>query len=280
MEEEKDSLKPIKCGKYELRFDKTLIMGILNITPDSFSGDGITDTEEAIKRAKKMVSEGADIIDVGGESSRPGSKALSADEELKRIEPVINKLVQEVNIPISVDTYKPEVAERCLEMGASMINDIYGLKNEELISVIAKYNAPVVIMHMQGNPNNMQNNPNYDNVVEDIYNFFENQINKAKKAGINNIIIDPGIGFGKTPDNNLEILRNLEKFKTLGYPLFLGVSRKSFIEKISGVSVEQRLEGSLAAATCGIMNGANIVRVHDVYHTKIAIEIVDAIIGK
>jgi len=280
MEEEKDSLKPIKCGKYELRFDKTLIMGILNITPDSFSGDGITDTEEAIKRAKKMVSEGADIIDVGGESSRPGSKALSADEELKRIEPVINKLVQEVNIPISVDTYKPEVAERCLEMGASMINDIYGLKNEELISVIAKYNAPVVIMHMQGNPNNMQNNPNYDNVVEDIYNFFENQINKAKKAGINNIIIDPGIGFGKTPDNNLEILRNLEKFKTLGYPLFLGVSRKSFIEKISGVSVEQRLEGSLAAATCGIMNGANIVRVHDVYHTKRAIEIVDAIIGK
>lgn len=277
---EKNKLKPIICGKYEIGFDRTIIMGILNITPDSFSGDGIMNTDDALKSAKRMEQEGADIIDIGGESSRPGSKSLSEAEELKRIEPVIKKLIGEINIPISVDTYKPKVAEKCLALGVDIINDIYGLRQEGVISVVSKYNAPVIIMHMQGAPDNMQDNPTYNNVVEEVYGFFEVQIKKAKEAGIENIILDPGIGFGKTLENNLEIIRNLEEFKSLGYPILLGVSRKSFIEKISGVSVEQRLEGSLAAATCGIVNGANMVRVHDVYHTKRAVEVVDAIIRR
>ncbi|MEK6949125.1 MAG: dihydropteroate synthase, partial [Nanoarchaeota archaeon] len=193
----RDDVKPIKCGKYELKFNRTLIMGILNVTPDSFSdGNLFLSPNKAINHAKQMVKEGADIIDVGGESSRPGSEPVSEEEELRRVSQIIKKLAKEINVPISIDTYKPKVAEECIKLGASIINDINGLRNEEMIKVAAKYKVPAVIMHMKGTPKNMQQNTVYNNVVKEIKEFLSDKIKEAKKAGINDIIIDPGIGFG------------------------------------------------------------------------------------
>ena len=274
------TLSPIVCREHTLRFEKTLIMGILNVTPDSFSDGGLFDTfDAAVAHAKQMVSDGADIIDIGGESSRPGSEPLSEKEELARILPVVTRLLQKLSVPISIDTYKPHVADVCLKAGAHLINDITGLTNQKMRTVVADHAVPVVMMHMRGTPKNMQQNPIYQDVLGEINTFFQTQISLAQKVGIHQIIIDPGIGFGKTLEHNLQILRHLDAFTTLGHPLLVGPSRKSFIGTITGRPANERLEGTIAAMTVAIMNGANIVRVHDVKECKRAIQVVDAIRG-
>ena len=255
-------------------------MGILNLSQDSFfKGSSYPDVESAIERANEMVEQGADIIDIGGESTRPGSEPLTVAEEIKRVIPVIEKLLDEIKVPISLDTYKVKVAEKALEIGVHMINDIYGLRAEGMAKLIAKYDVPVVIMHMQGNPKDMQKNPNYKDVTKEIINFLKERAKFAVNSGINSnkIIIDPGIGFGKTTEHNLEIIRNLAEFKSLGYPILIGPSRKSFIGNILNLGPEERLEGTLAAISISIMNGANIVRVHDVTEAVRTSRIVDAI---
>ena len=271
-------LKNIVCGKFELKFNKTLIMGVLNITPDSFSDGGLfVDADKAVAHARQMAEDGAEIIDVGGESTKPGSEHVSEEEELKRVKPVIERLVKEINVPISIDTCKPKVAEECLELGASLVNDITGLRNKEMIKIIAKHNIPVVIMHMKGEPKNMQQNPAYKDVVKEIKEFFRDRINKARDYGIDNIIIDPGIGFGKTAGHNLQILKRLNEFKDFGCPILVGPSRKSFIGNITGLAANERLEGTLAAISIAILNGADIIRVHDVKECKRAAQIADAV---
>jgi dihydropteroate synthase len=273
-------LAPIVCKEYTLRFEKTLIMGILNVTPDSFSDGGLfNDVDTAVTHAKKMFSDGADLIDVGGESSRPGSEPLSEKEELARILPVVTRLVDEVSVPISIDTYKPLVADTCLKAGAHLINDITGLTNPNMRKVASKNNVPVVLMHMLGTPKIMQQKPVYQDLLGELIAFFQKQIAQAHNTGIQQIIIDPGIGFGKTVEHNLQILKHLETFKTLGCPLLVGPSRKSFIGTITGLPVNERLEGTIAAVTVAVMNGANIVRVHDVKECRRVIQVVDAIRG-
>ena len=211
--------------------NKTLIMGILNVAPDSFSDGGLfVDVNKAVEHAKQMVVEGADIIDIGGESSRPGSDSVSEEEELRRVEPVIRRLIKEIQVPISIDTYKPLVAKKCLKLGVNLVNDITGLRNKEMINVVTKYNVPVIIMHMKGDPKNMQQNPVYQDVIKEIKDFLSERIVEAKKAGIKDIIIDPGIGFGKTTEHNLQILKRLNEFKDLGCPILVGPSRKSLLE--------------------------------------------------
>ncbi len=253
-------------------------MGVLNVTPDSFSDGGdFLDVEAAVSHAKQMALDGADIIDVGGESSRPGSDPVSKEEELQRVIPVIERLAEEVNVPISIDTYKPEVAEAALEAGASLVNDIGGLGDLNMVRVAAEHNVPVVLMHMQGKPKTMQDDPQYDDVIKEILRLFEERIEVAKKAGVKDIIIDPGIGFGKTLEHNLEILRRVEEFTGLGHPVLIGPSRKGFIGAITDLPVEERLEGTIAAVAISAWNGASIVRVHDVKECRRALQIVDAV---
>ena len=273
-----EPLAPITCKKFTLRFKKTLIMGILNVTPDSFSDGGRFNTlEAAVAHAKQLVTDGADIIDIGGESTRPGSEPLSEKEELSRVLPLITCLGNELNVPLSVDTYKPGVAKACLQAGAHLINDITGLTNPRMQQVAAAHDVPVVMMHMLGTPKMMQQNPVYQDVIGEIHTFFQLQIKTAKKAGVTQLIIDPGIGFGKTLHHNLQLLKHLERFTDLGYPLMIGPSRKSFIGTITGLPVNERLEGTLAAVTIAVQNGANIIRVHDVKQCKRALQVIDAI---
>lgn len=263
--------------------NKTQIMGILNVTPDSFSDGGKYDsTESAVLRAKEMIQEGADIIDIGGESTRPNAPIVSTEEELKRVIPVIEKIKSFVS-NISIDTSKSEVAQKAIEAGATIVNDIYGLQNDkDMAQVVAKNNVKIIIMHIKGTPENMQNNPEYKNVIDEINDYFQKSISIAESAGINReeIVLDPGIGFGKTVKDNLDIIKNIRKLAKFEIPIMLGVSRKSFIGKITGAEVENRLAGSIASITIGIMNGVDIVRVHDVKETKQAVEIIDRIIGK
>jgi len=229
-----EQLQSIICKKYELTFTKTLIMGILNVTSDSFSdGSLYVSFDAAIDHAKQMVADGADIIDVGGESSRPHADSVSEEEELKRVLSVVKHLVKEVDVPISIDTYKPKVAEECIKAGAHIINDITGLRDDKMVDIAATYNTPVIIMHMKGNPQTMQQNPSYKDVVQDIKSFFKERIDKARKAGITSLILDVGIGFGKTVSHNLQLIKRLHEFTSLGYPLLIGPSRKSFIGQIT-----------------------------------------------
>ena len=273
-------LAPIVCKEHTIRFENTQIMGVLNVTPDSFSDGGLFYTvESAVAQGKQLVADGADLLDIGGESSRPGSEPLSEKEELARILPVVLRLVDEVSVPISIDTYKPLVAHTCLNAGAHLLNDITGLTNPTMRKIASKHNVPVVMMHMQGTPKNMQQNPAYRDVLAEITAFFHQQIATAQKEGISQIIIDPGIGFGKTVEHNLQILRHLDTFKALGCPLLVGPSRKSFLGIITGLPINERLEGTIAAVTVAIMQGANIVRVHDVKECKRAIQVVDALRG-
>lgn len=256
---------------------RTVLMGVLNITPDSFSDGGkYLNPETAIKRAKEMIEQGADIIDIGGESSRPGADPISEDEELKRAAPIIKSLAKTIDIPISIDTYKPKVADICLGLGASIINDIAGI-DDAMREVAVKRDAGVIIMHMRGKPKTMQENINSKNIIPEIKNFFKKRIEKAQIAGIKNIIIDPGVGFGKTLEQNLAIIKNLKEFKGLNCPILIGASRKSFIGKITGLDISQRLEGTIASSVAGILNGANIIRVHDVLACKRAAMVTDAI---
>lgn len=246
--------------------DRAMIMGILNITPDSFSDGGkYLVPEAAIEHALKMIDEGADILDIGAESTRPGSEPVTLEDEWKRISPVLRKLRPKVETLISIDTYKAEIARRALLEGADIVNDISGLTfDSQMAEVIASHNAPVVMMHMKGTPKDMQKSPNYENLMEEIFLFFRERIKFARACGINQIIIDPGIGFGKRFEDNFEIIRRLAEFRVFGLPLLLGSSRKSFIGRLLNVAEDQRLVGTAATVAIGIIKGANIIRVHDV----------------
>ena len=259
-------------------------MGILNITNDSFSDGGkYYEPELAIRRGIEIEAEGADLIDVGAESTRPGSEPVSLKEELRRLLPVVDGLLNNVQLPISIDTYKARVAEEVLQRGVHLINDISGLRfDPEMKNVVAKYQAPVVISHIKGTPKDMQQNPHYTNLVGEIYDYLSNSVTLAIEAGVapQNIVVDPGIGFGKRLGDNYEILRRLNEFSELGYPLLIGPSRKSFIGKVLNAEPDQRLEGTAAAVALGIQNGANIVRVHDVKEMMRVCRIADLIVGK
>ena len=261
----------------------TLIMGILNVTPDSFSDGGkFKSHDQAIGHAVKMIKEGANIIDIGGESTRPGAKAVQLEEELMRIIPIIEAIRLKSDCLISIDTYKSKVAEAALDAGADMVNDISGLTfDHNMASLVAERNVPVIIMHIKGKPGDMQKNPNYDNLIKEIKAFFEVQIAIAKKAGIDsgNIILDPGIGFGKRLEDNFEIIRELGQISTMGYPVLLGPSRKSFIGFTLDLPIEERIEGTLASITAGVINGARIVRVHDIRATRRTLTITEKIMG-
>lgn len=272
-------LPELVVGSKRFSFDRTIIMGVLNVTPDSFSDGGLyIEPGKALERAMQMVEEGCDILDVGGESTRPFSSPVSTNEELKRVVPVIER-VKDLDVPISIDTHKPEVARKALEIGAHMVNDVSGLRNDEMVKLAADNEVPVIIMHMKGESKTMQANPEYEDVVREIKEFFEMRTEKAKDGGIkpNKIIIDPGIGFGKNMEHNLEILKRLDEFKSLGYPILVGTSRKSFLGDILGLDVVDRLEGSLAAMAAAIMNGANIVRIHDVKESVRVARLLDAV---
>ncbi len=253
-------------------------MGILNITPDSFSDGGkYLDFNEALKHAEKMIEEGVDIIDVGGESTRPGSDPVSVEEELKRITPIIEALKKHSDVAISVDTYKPEVMKAVINMGVAMINDIYALQQPGAIDVIKKSNVGMCLMHMQGTPKTMQINPIYKNVVNEVKSFLEGRLNLLKHEGIDRsrIILDPGFGFGKTYEHNLELLKNLESFQSLKLPFLVGLSRKSFIRKILNGDHDDYLSGSISAAIFSVLKGAKILRVHDVKETQSALKIIN-----
>ena len=261
----------------------TLIMGILNLTPDSFSDGGqFSDKNQATDYALKMIEDGADMIDIGGESTRPGAVPVSVDEELKRTISIIKSIRQQSDCLISIDTYKSPVAEAALDVGANLVNDISGLTfDEKMIDIVVARKVPVILMHMKGTPRSMQVDPHYDNVIEEICEFFKRKVKSAKNSGIldNMIILDPGIGFGKRLEDNFEIIRELKQICAMGYPILLGPSRKSFIGASLNLPVEERLEGTLASITAGIMNGANIIRVHDVKETLRAVKVIEKIMG-
>jgi dihydropteroate synthase len=260
---------------------RTLLMGVLNVTPDSFSDGGLYfDKEKAIAHGLRMVEEGADILDIGGESTRPGSKPLELDDELRRVIPVIESLAKELDIPISIDTYKSAVAQRAIEVGAEMINDISGLHYDPgLAKVAAKVDIPLVLMHIRGIPETMQRDVYYESLFSEIIQYLRESIQRAESVGVDpaKIIIDPGIGFGKTVEDNLLIIKNLSEFRILGKPIMLGTSRKSFIGKILNADVEDRLEGTLSSIAISVLNGAHIIRCHDVLQAKKAIAVADAI---
>ena len=272
----------MKRFTFSENYEKTRLMGIINISPDSFYEQSrCNSTDEVLQKAEKMIREGADFLDLGAESSRPGSKPISEREEIDKLIPVISSLVKITDIPISVDTYKPIVAKEALQAGAKIINDITGLqKTPEMADVISKFDAGVILMHMKGSPITMQKNPSYKNVIQEVKEFLEQSVKISKEAGIfsDQIAIDPGIGFGKKQKHNLEILSKLEKFIELGKPILIGVSRKSFIGDILKLPPEERLEGSLAASVIGVTKGVSIVRTHDVKETRNAIKVAEAII--
>lgn len=258
---------------------RTHVMGILNVTPDSFADGGrYFDLDAAVLRGVEIEREGADFIDVGGESTRPGSDPVPLEEEVRRVVPVIEELKNRLSIPISVDTWKSAVARRALEGGASIVNDISGFHfDEEMANVVAEYGASAVLMHIKGTPKTMQQNPSYGDVVREVMEYLKKGVEKAQARGVQQIIVDPGIGFGKRFVDNLEILRRIGEFRQLGFPVMVGPSRKSFIGMILDVPVEQRLMGTAAAVATSILNGANLVRVHDVSAMKQLAKVVDAI---
>lgn len=286
----------LNLGRYKLalRQDRTYIMGIVNLTPDSFSGDGLyyqgqsppprrrrgkgTVLERVLDFVEKMVKDGADIIDIGAESTRPGAKPITLKEELERAIPIIKKIAKKINAPVSIDTYKPEVARQALDCGAVMVNDITGL-NHKMAKIVSKYKAGVVLVHMQGNPRTMQNNPVYKSLIDEITEYLDKAISDAVFWGVDRekIIVDPGIGFGKTLEHNLEILKRLREFKILGRPILMGPSRKSFLGKILNAGPQERIFGTVSACVLAVKNGTNIIRVHDVKAVKEALKVTAAI---
>ncbi len=282
----------LTIGKKTFRLEKRpLVMGILNLTPDSFADGGrYMSIEQAVNHALAMEQHGADIIDIGGESTRPGAMKVSTDEEMKRVMPVIKELVDKASIPLSIDTYNADVAMKALDLGVAMVNDITALQGDtKLVNIVAEYNVPVCLMHMKGNPRDMQKHPTYTNVVREIRSFLKERADYALFHDIKkeNIIVDPGLGFGKRTgrgiEDNCEILRRLSELKTLGYPLMIGASRKTFIGNVCGekapLPVSERLEGSLAAASIALLNGADIIRVHDVKETRRVVDFMTFIRG-
>ena len=260
---------------------QTHVMGILNVTPDSFSDGGrYLDVQQAVTHAETMVAEGATLIDIGGESSRPGASPVSVNDELARVVPVIRGLVDTVDVLISVDTFKAEVAQHALEAGAHIVNDITALCGDPAMgTVVAEMEAGVVLMHMKGTPRTMQQAPQYDNVVNEIRLWLKKKVQNAEAQGIaaERIIIDPGIGFGKTTEHNLEILKRLSEFRELNKPLLVGTSRKSFIGNVLGVPITERVEGTAATVCWAVAHGADIVRVHDVKANVRAAQMTDAL---
>jgi dihydropteroate synthase len=261
--------------------ERTLVMGILNVTPDSFSEGGrFFDRDDAIKHAIQMVADGADIVDIGGESTRPGSDPVPADEELDRVVPVIERLTDELpRIPISVDTRKAAVAARALDAGATIVNDVSGGADRDMFDVVRDKSAAVVLMHMKGEPKTMQEAPSYDDVVGEVHEFLRQRIEAAQLAGVDQerIAIDPGIGFGKDLPHNLELMRRIDAFLDLGRPILVGPSRKRFIGAILDLPENQRVEGTIGAVASMVTRGAHIVRVHDVRVVVRAVRVVDAI---
>ena len=258
---------------------KPLIMGILNVTPDSFSDGGyFIDPKKAIQHAEVMINDGVDLIDIGAESTRPGAKIVEIKEERERIEPVIKAIKKNFQVPISIDTYKPEIMKLGIDLGVEMINDIFSLRKPGSIDVVSNSNVTLSLMHMKGNPQNMQNNPSYKNVVEEVREFLQDRINICEESGIDKsrIVVDPGFGFGKTYENNLKLFQSLDKLKKLSKPLLIGVSRKSMIRNIVGNQENDIIQASAIMAALSVLKGANIIRVHDVEETKIALKILES----
>ncbi len=262
---------------------RAAIMGILNVTPDSFSDGGLfLSVSQSIDHAARMIAEGADIIDIGGESTRPGASAVSVDEELERVLPVINAVSERFDVMISIDTSKAEVMEAAVHAGAGMINDVRALTAKGALQAAAKMTVPVCLMHMQGQPKSMQDNPTYDDVVADVRDFLSERVDACVEAGIdiNRLILDPGFGFGKTQQQNFALLNHLESVRKHDLPILVGLSRKSIIAQTLGLNVGERTCASIALALLAVLNGANIVRVHDVKETIQAIRMAEAVLTK
>lgn len=269
----------LRCGRYNLTLERPLVMGIVNLTPDSFSGDGVgTDTARAVAHAYHQIEAGADLLDLGAESSRPGAIPASLDEELDRLLPVLDALAG-CHVPISVDTYKPEVMRAAIDHGASMINDIYGFRWPGAIEAVAASDCALCLMHMQGEPQTMQEQPQYSDVTAEVRTFLAGRIEAARGAGIaaERLLLDPGFGFGKTLAHNVELYRRFPDCLPEGFPALVGVSRKSMLGAITGRPVSERLAASITAALVAVQRGARIVRVHDVAETRDALAVWDAL---
>ena len=270
-----------QCGRFQLDLSQPRVMGIVNVTPDSFSDGGkFNSTEKAIEHALKLVADGADILDIGGESTRPGATPVPLDEELSRVIPVIEGL-RDAGVPLSIDTYKPEVMRAAIAAGADIINDVCALREPHALEIVAASQAGVCLMHMQGRPQTMQADPQYDDVVKEVKDFLAERLAAAQQAGIDRarIVLDPGFGFGKRTAHNLTLLNHLNDIQSLGLPLLIGLSRKSVLGQVVGSNVDERLHASIAASVVSVMKGANIVRVHDVKPTVDALKIVKAVLG-
>ncbi|MBF0607921.1 MAG: dihydropteroate synthase [Candidatus Magnetobacterium sp. LHC-1] len=275
-------MNPVFALNWVCNINRVCVMGILNVTPDSFSDGGrFLDKTRAVQRAVDMVAEGADIIDVGGISTRPGSEAVDVEEELRRVLPVVEALSGKIDVPVSVDTYRAVVAEAALSAGASIINDISAMQfDPEMAAVVAKSDAGIVLMHIKGTPKDMQLNPVYGDVVEEVCTYLRQRSDAAQRAGIaaSRIIVDPGLGFGKTLEHNLSLINNLGRLKDLGHPILIGPSRKAFVGHITNVAAPgDRLMGSAAAVAISVYNGASVVRVHDVREMVQVVRAVEAI---
>jgi len=268
------------CGKFQLNLHRPHVMGIVNVTPDSFSDGGrFSKANLALEHALSLIEQGADILDVGGESTRPNAVPVSLQEELDRVIPVIEGLVNQINIPISIDTYKPQVMQAAIGAGASIVNDVRALQESGAIDIIAASNVGVCLMHMQGTPQTMQINPQYNDVVAEVKAFLQQRLVACEEAGIvkNRILLDPGFGFGKTRVHNITLIQHLARFASLGQPLLVGLSRKSVLGQVTGNDVDARLYSSIAASVISAMVGAKILRVHDVKATVEALKVVIAI---
>lgn len=278
-----DITPQIDCAGRVLKFDRPRVLGIVNVTPDSFSDGGEHATlEAAIAHGLRLAEEGADALDIGGESTRPGAQDVSADEEIKRVVPVIERLAKETSLPVSVDTSKPEVMRAAVAAGAGMINDVYALRREGALEAAAALAVPVVLMHMQGEPRSMQEAPQYDDVIGEVHRFLAERIFAAEMAGIakKNIIVDPGFGFGKNREHNLLLLAQLERFAELGVPVLAGLSRKRTIGELTGRDdPHDRIHGSVAAALIAAQRGAKLLRVHDVAATVDALKVWNAVMA-
>ena len=268
------------CGKFQLNLNRPHVMGIVNVTPDSFSDGGkFAKVNLAVEQALKLINEGADILDIGGESTRPNAAPVSLQEELDRVIPVIEALVSQINIPLSIDTYKPQVMQTAINAGASIVNDVRALQEKGALDIVAASDVGVCLMHMQGTPQTMQVNPQYNDVVSEVKAFLQQRLALCEAAGIvkNRILLDPGFGFGKTRTHNISLIQHLASFTSLGQPLLVGLSRKSVLGEVTGNDVDARLYASVAASVVSAMVGAKILRVHDVKATVEALKVVSAI---
>jgi dihydropteroate synthase len=271
----------LQCGRFKLALERPLVMGVVNITPDSFSDGGMfADTERAIAHAQRLIGEGVDILDLGGESTRPGAAPVSLEVERRRVLPVLEALASG-GVPVAVDTRKPELMREAIAAGAAMINDVTALSGPGALAAVARAPVAVCLMHMQGDPATMQSNPDYRDVVREVRDFLAQRVAVAEAAGIarNRIVVDPGFGFGKTVEHNLALLRSLSEFSSLGGALLAGLSRKAMLGKLTGREPRERVHASVAAALLAVQNGAHIVRVHDVAATRDALAVLRAVMG-